>query len=1350
MKKKSILSFFLLSSQLLLAQNTPTAQDDPQAARQHEFNITHDPNTNDIPTERLLPIIDSVSNYFNSNPGTKTVSNWTERGPNNVGGRTRALIFDPNDPTHKKVWAGGVNGGLWFTNDITATNQVWNIVDNFWVNMAVTCIAVAPNNPQIMYVGTGEGYRNIDGARGSGIWKTTDGGITWNQLASTHNQEKFNYVQKIVVTSTGVVLAGTRSRFCNGTSGVLRSADGGTTWTRVLGTSTSSCASSNTACADLEIGPTGIIYASMGISYTGNIYKSIDGGLNWVAIGGNGFPVSGYRRIEIAVAPSNPNRIYAMVENASNGSLLGIYTSTNQGSTWTTCTLPTYYYDNCTTPSSDMTNMQCFYDLILTVDPANENILFAGGIDVLKSTNAGNSWTQITNSYGYCGLQYVHADQHAMVFQPGSSSVGIFGNDGGVYYSSNLTATTPTLTGKNQGYNVTQFYSCAISPNCTEDYIIAGTQDNGTHRFLYSGINAKDRVLDGDGGFCFIDQTNPNIKIVSHRNNNFYLSSDNFDTYQSLTGSFNLNGLFINPADYDDANHILYTAYSATQIDRISGILTTPTEATITITGMSATPTHIRVSPYAAAGTTTLFVGTSNGSLYKVTNAQATPTTTNLTGTGSPWGISASISCVEIGATENDLLVTFSNYGVVSVWRTTNGGLSWTNKEGNLPDMPVHWAIYNPNDLNEVYLATELGVWSTTNISATSPTWVANNNGLANTRISMFQIRKSDNLLVAATFGRGLYTSTSFGGASAAPFPDFDANNTTICQGTTVNYSNLTCGNATSWTWTFQGGTPATSTLQNPTVTYNTIGTYSVSLTATNSYGSQSKTKTGFISVVAPPTTLATASITTLCPGQPSILSASTTGPQTPVMYTNPGSSINIYQDHISLVQFNSINNATGAGGVNGYSNYTASVPATTVNAGQSYNLTVNVAYGFDENAAAWFDWNRNGQFEPTEFVNIPLISSGTSNGTVSVLVPINSAAGTIRLRVRSKWLIAFTSTESSSAYSYGETEDYLVNIIPSCLFSWQPGSLSGSPLTVTPSSATVYTVTSTAANGCISTATANITNLPTPTVNAGPDIILTCTVPSSVIGISAISGNTYSWSPAVGLSSTTIAQPIATSTTTTTYTVTATSIATGCTAIDSVLVSVVPCSTILTTKLILQGFYSSPNLMSPVLLNQGVPGAMASVSDSITVELHQSTAPYALVASVKVLLNTNGTATCVFPPQSGSLYIVIKHRNSIETWSSTAIAMGTAVNYDFSTSANKAYGNNMAEVDLGVWALYSGDINQDQNIDLLDISSLQAEINNFNFGYYATDLNGDGNVDLLDGPTIETNINGFIFSNFP
>lgn len=207
----------------------------------------------------------------------------------------------------------------------------------------------------------------------------------------------------------------------------------------------------------MEIGPTGIIYASMGISYTGNIYKSIDGGLNWVAIGGNGFPVSGYRRIEIAVAPSNPNRIYAMVENASNGSLLGIYTSTNQGSTWTTCTLPTYYYDNCTTPSSDMTNMQCFYDLILTVDPANENILFAGGIDVLKSTNAGNSWTQITNSYGYCGLQYVHADQHAMVFQPGSSSVTIFGNDGGVYYSSNLTATTPTLTGKNQGYNVTQF-----------------------------------------------------------------------------------------------------------------------------------------------------------------------------------------------------------------------------------------------------------------------------------------------------------------------------------------------------------------------------------------------------------------------------------------------------------------------------------------------------------------------------------------------------------------------------------------------------------------------------------------------------------------------------------------------------------------------------------------------------------------------------------------------------------------------------------------------------------------------------------------------------------------------------
>lgn len=91
-----------MSSQLLLAQNTFYSTGQPSRAKQHEFNITHDPNTNDIPTERLLPIIDSVSNYFNSNPGTKTVSNWTERGPNNVGGRTRALIFDPNDPTHKK------------------------------------------------------------------------------------------------------------------------------------------------------------------------------------------------------------------------------------------------------------------------------------------------------------------------------------------------------------------------------------------------------------------------------------------------------------------------------------------------------------------------------------------------------------------------------------------------------------------------------------------------------------------------------------------------------------------------------------------------------------------------------------------------------------------------------------------------------------------------------------------------------------------------------------------------------------------------------------------------------------------------------------------------------------------------------------------------------------------------------------------------------------------------------------------------------------------------------------------------------------------------------------------------
>ncbi len=184
--------------------------------------------------------------------------------------------------------------------------------------------------------------------------------------------------------------------------------------------------------------------------------------------------------------------------------------------------------------------------------------------------------------------------------------------------------------------------------------------------------------------------------------------------------------------------------------------------------------------------------------------------------------------------------------------------------------------------------------------------------------------------------------------------------------------------------------------------------------------------------------------------------------------------------------------------------------------------------------------------------------------------------------------------------------------------------------------------------------------------------------------------------------------------------------------------------------RLFIQGYYVGGQMMQSVLLNQGV-GTSMFTTDSIDVELRSLTSPYALVASVRTDLQVGGTAVCNFPSLSGSYYIVVKHRQALQTWSAGAVTLGALpVLYDFSTSASQAYGNNMIEVEPGVWALYAADFNHDENIDLLDLGYLEQDIQGFGFGYLSTDVNGDGNADLLDSPVVEANINNFIYAVYP
>lgn len=189
--------------------------------------------------------------------------------------------------------------------------------------------------------------------------------------------------------------------------------------------------------------------------------------------------------------------------------------------------------------------------------------------------------------------------------------------------------------------------------------------------------------------------------------------------------------------------------------------------------------------------------------------------------------------------------------------------------------------------------------------------------------------------------------------------------------------------------------------------------------------------------------------------------------------------------------------------------------------------------------------------------------------------------------------------------------------------------------------------------------------------------------------------------------------------------------------------------SSTLDIRMFLEGYYLSESLMSPALYNQGVSMNSQDV-DSILVDLKDPTS-FESAMVVPALLSTDGNATCDFGAITGNYYIAISSRNSLLTWSSEPVNIVNGTNfYDFTTESTAAYGNNLKEVEPGIWAFYSGDLNADENLDLLDIGAVETDINNFQFGNFPTDVNGDGNVDLLDTPALEANIGNFIFSNHP
>jgi PKD repeat protein len=766
-----------------------------------EFEKTKDPALNIVPKHRLLNAIEYKNELLKKQTrGAINGVNWVELGPNNQAGRSRCVWVDLNDTSGKTVWVGSVGGGLWKTTDITQTNPNWTSNTQFLANISIADIAQDPTNKNIFYLATGEAIKSTSAVNGFGVFKSTDGGLTWNQLAST-TSGTFSNCTKAIVTNTGAVLIGTSD------GGVQRSTNGGNTFTKVLGTGLSITGAASNFCYDIELAANGNIYASI----EGSLHKSINDGASFgaeISVPGN------EERIEIACAPSDSNYVYLVVENG--GKVDGVYKSTNGATNFTTQTEPADVDGGI--PATDFSRGQAWYDLSIAVHPSDKEIIFVGGIDVFKSDNGGLAWQQVSHWYGLT-YPYMHADQHDIIFSPFDANTAYFVHDGGIDETKNAQNSNPTIAYKGNNYNTIQFYACAMHPAKGNAYYLAGAQDNGSIQLTKDILSAGFEVTGGDGAFCHIDQDEPQYQFTSYVYNNYRRSVDGGNNFVNI--NYNNNGRFINPTDYDDVNNKMYCTSNADKYLIWQNPQTGNTfdEKTITLFGNSRA-SIIKVSPNVP---NRVYFGSGIGRLVLVDNASST------TPTGS---IIADTSAVEQGflssidieqGNENHIVITYSSYGVGHVWETTNAGATWTNISGNLPDIPVRSILINPNNSDQLLIATELGVWSTDDVNGAATNWAPSNSGLANVRTDMLQIRSSDKAVIAATHGRGLFRSDIF----TDPTAKFEVDQKIGYVGEEFVFTNTSFKN-TSNLWDFGDGT--VSNAVNPTKKYSTPGVYNVKL----------------------------------------------------------------------------------------------------------------------------------------------------------------------------------------------------------------------------------------------------------------------------------------------------------------------------------------------------------------------------------------------------------------------------------------------------------------------------------------------------------------------------------------
>lgn len=737
--------------------------------------------------------------------------NWISLGPDDLPGdkgykglgRINAIAFHPTDPNI--IYVGAPAGGFWYTT--TGGNQWITTTDNL-PTLGVSAIAVDPSDPSTLYIGTGD--RDAGDAPGLGVFKSTDGGLTWAQSTSGLGEKKVGCML-IDPVSPNIVYAGSDN-------GLYKSENSGSTWSLIQGGNIN----------DMAFKPNNsqVIYAVS----AGQFYRSEDAGANWAAIS-SGLP-SGSRAV-LAVTAANPNWVYVMLSNPDD-SFKGLYKSTNSGLDFTEMSNSPNIMDwSCDGSGS---GGQAWYDLALAADKNNPNLIYAGGVDIWKSNTGGAQWIKSSSWYGGCSVAAVHADQHIMRVNPLNGRVYV-GNDGGIYWTDNGGTTWHEIS---TGLVISQSYKIGQSAT-NSNIVMNGYQDNGTSVFDNGTWTA---VMGGDGMDCCIDFEDPYYRYGSvyyGAISRVYGTSNQGTIAANGTNGIDEEGAWVTPFIIDNSSsNTMYIGYK--NIWRSTNIKATSASLVdwVKISGMN-TPNFdlLEQSPL----NPNLIFASSGTKLYRSVNLQDdNPEWIEIS---NKLPLNKAISAIECSPFDANTLVIAQDK---QIFRSTDMGLNWVEITQNLPAIHYNTLAYYKNSLEGLYVGGDAGIYY---IDQTLPQWILFMNGMpASASVRDLEIyydpaSPAGDEIKAGTFGRGLWSSDLY---FASPQADFTSNLQIVAPGCKVDFADKSSGVPFQWNWTFEGGIPATSTERNPSnVVFNSPGGHTVSLTVTNAAGSDMITRTAYI-----------------------------------------------------------------------------------------------------------------------------------------------------------------------------------------------------------------------------------------------------------------------------------------------------------------------------------------------------------------------------------------------------------------------------------------------------------------------------------------------------------------------